>query len=102
VIDRQQTGRRTIHRATTVSRLYGEICGLTLIRYDRPVTTSCPVPRTSIDVYHLVFARGTRKLLRVTEKANGCQFLSVDGRPDLGTAYLGQGLILPAGTPTAA
>jgi hypothetical protein len=93
-------GRRTVHRPSTVRQIYARICRLTLVSYARAGKTGCPgAPLSGGGVYHLLFTRATRKLLRVTERSAGCASLSVDGRASLGTASLGQGLILPAGIP---
>jgi hypothetical protein len=86
---------RMIKRSTEVRALYKVVCRQTLVKYDYPIAFSCP-RYLGKDLYHLHFMSSRRTLLSVTEKAEGCFFMSIDGRPGLGFST---GMWLPKGVP---
>lgn len=89
-------GRRVIRDGATVRHLYHDICRTRLVAYAHPLEIMCPkAPGTAI--YQLVFSRRSTTLIRVSEKDEGCRWLSVDGRADLGSALMV--FYLPPGVP---
>jgi hypothetical protein len=98
-LDPQQTvtGRRTYRDRSVVARLYREVCGTTLVKYDHPLPINCPAAFGD-GRYHLTFTRRGRVVLRVMEEDEGCQFLWIEGHRDLGYGF--EVLYLPPGVPT--
>jgi len=88
-------GSRQISRSNEVRALYRAICRQTLLKYSYKVTFFCPSYLSKM-LYHLKFLSRRRTLLAVTEKAEGCFFLSIDGRPNLGISLV---MFLPRGVP---
>lgn len=89
-------GSRLLTSVQVVRHVYHEICSSTLVKYDRPLVTTCPLAQAS-ETYHLIFLRGRRVLLGAREQHMGCSSISIDGHHDLG-AIVGS-LVLPPGIP---